>query len=187
MLLVAWFSLWAVLLLGRKLPLALPAGLLLSGFTMLLSSLSFADPQITPLHPALQSPLLSVHVLTMMLSYTLFGLVALGGGLGLAVRPASDRLRHAELLILYPAVFLLATGIILGSIWASTAWGSWWSWDPKETWALITLIVYTVLLSCNRFFRKPIWFHLGAILAFLLVLCTWFGVSFFLGGMHAYA
>ena len=187
MLLVAWFSLWAMLLLGHRLPLALPSGMLLSGFTMLLASLAFADPQIVPLSPALESPLLSVHVLSMMLSYTLFGLVALNGVLGLIARSASDRLRQAGLWILYPAVFLLTAGIILGSVWASTAWGSWWSWDPKETWALITLIVYVALLVGNRFFRKPLWFHLGAVFAFFLVLFTWFGVSLFLGGMHAYA
>ena len=187
MLLVAWFALLAVLTLGWRLPLVLPAGMLLSGFTMLLASMSFADPQITPLVPALQSPLLSVHVLSMMLSYTLFGLAALGGALGLAVRSASDRLRRAETVILYPAVSLLGIGIILGSIWASTAWGSWWSWDPKETWALITLIVYAILLSCNRFLRKPFWFHLCTVLAFFIVLFTWFGVSYFLGGMHAYS
>ena len=187
MLLVAWFALLAVLVLGRRLPILLPSGLLLAGFTMLLSSLSFVDPQITPLVPALQSPLLSVHVLSMMLSYTLFGLAALGGALGLSVRPASVRLRQAGLYILCPAVSLLGIGIILGSVWASTAWGSWWSWDPKETWALITLIVYAILLACNRFLRKPIWFHLGTVLAFLLVLFTWFGVSYFLGGMHAYS
>ena len=187
MLLVGWFALWATFLPGRQLPMLLPSGLLLSGFTMLLASLSFADPLIAPLSPALQSPLLSVHVLSMMLSYTLFGLVALGGVLGLSVRSASERLREIDRNILYPATGLLAAGIILGSIWAKSAWGSYWSWDPKETWALITLCIYAAVLLLDRMMRRPVWFHIGTIVAFVSVLFTWFGVSYFLGGMHAYA
>ena len=90
---------------------------------------------------------------------------------------------------LYPAVFLLAFGIIIGSLWANISWGNYWSWDPKETWALITLLIYAFALhgSNLKVFQRPRFFHAYCIFAFLSVLITYFGVNFFLGGMHAYA
>ena len=87
------------------------------------------------------------------------------------------------LLMLYPAVFLLATGIVIGALWANISWGNYWSWDPKEVWALITLIIYALPLQLNQ---KPISFHLFCVFAFLSVIITYFGVNLILGGIHAY-
>lgn len=187
MMLMAWLSTLAVLLLWRRFPLVQPPGFLLSGFTMLVASLAAANPQITPLMPVLQSPLLSLHVLSMMVSYTLFGLVALNGLMGLLL--SGERLRDISLLILCPAVFLLTFGTFLGAVWANVSWGSYWSWDPKETWALVTLLIYAFALHGGALpcFRKPRFFHIYCILAFLAVLMTYFGVNLFLGGMHSYA
>ena len=187
MMLMAWLSTLAMLLLWRRFPLVQPPGFLLSGFTMLVASLAAANPQITPLMPVLQSPLLSLHVLSMMISYTLFGLVALNGLMGLLL--SGERMRDIGMLSLYPAVFLLTLGTFLGAVWANVSWGSYWSWDPKETWALVTLLIYAFalhggLLPC---FCKPRFFHIYCILAFLAVLVTYFGVNLFLGGMHSYA
>ena len=88
-----------------------------------------------------------------------------------------------------PGVFMIAFGIIVGSVWANTSWGNYWSWDPKETWALITMLVYAVPLHSRfiPFLRKPKVFHIYCIFAFLSVLITYYGVNFFLGGMHSYA
>ena len=190
MLLMAWLSALAMLLLWRRFALVQPLGLVLAGFTMLIASLASANPQITHLMPVLQSPLLSVHVLAMMVSYTLFGLVALNGMMGLFLPAApSERLRDVSLLILYPAVFLLTFGTFLGAVWANISWGNYWSWDPKETWALVTVLIYAAALHGGSLpaFRRPRFFHIFSILAFLAVLVTYFGVNLFLGGMHSYS
>ena len=100
------------------------------------------------------------------------------------ISPAAERLRDVSEAMLPPAVLLLSTGIILGSVWANVSWGSYWSWDPKETWALITLLVYAVPLHGGL---SPRAFHLYTLLAFACVLITWFGVNLFMGGMHSYA
>ena len=190
MMLMAWLSTLGMCLLWKKYPLVLPLGFLLAGFTMLMASMAGANPQITHLMPVLQSPLLSIHVLTMMLSYTLLGLVALNGIMGLAVpREASARLMDISLVVLYPAVFLLMAGTFLGAVWANISWGNYWGWDPKETWALVTFLVYSFALHGGvlKPFRSPRFFHGFCVLAFLCVLITYFGVNFLLGGMHAYA
>ena len=191
MMLMAWFAMGAVLLLFRKFQLIAPMGFLVAGFTMLLASRAGVSPQIMPLMPVLQSPLLSIHVLSMMLSYTLFGLVAFNGILGVALPSvdAQERLRDASLVVLYPAVFLLTFGTFLGAVWANISWGSYWAWDPKETWALVTMLVYGFTLHGGslKAFRSPRFFHWYTIIAFLSVLVTYFGVNLLLGGMHSYA
>ena len=83
----------------------------------------------------------------------------------------------------------LCNGIFLGAVWANVSWGNYWSWDPKESWALITLLVYAVPLhkASIGLFRQPRAYHIYIIAAFLAVLITYFGVNFLLGGMHSYA
>ena len=188
MMLMAWLVCSASLLTSKKYPIIQPVALLLAGFTLLLATR--AGARITPLHPGLQSPLLSVHVLLMMLSYTLLGLVAFNGILGLLIR-GEERKRHLMEMggrILLPGWTVLLAGTVIGSIWAQSAWGSWWSWDPKETWALVTLIVYAVLIGCIKagLLKKPVLFHILSIVAFATVLFTYFGVNLLLGGLHSY-
>lgn len=91
--------------------------------------------------------------------------------------------------MLCPAVFCLAAGIFVGAVWANVSWGRYWGWDPKEVWALITLLVYAAALHTESLpqFRRPAFFHTFSIAAFLTVLITYFGVNFLLGGMHSYA
>ena len=98
-------------------------------------------------------------------------------------------LRDMSLTILYPAVFMLTTGTFIGAVWANISWGSYWAWDPKETWALITMLVYAATLHSSTVsrFARPRFFHAYATIAFLTVLITYFGVNFLLGGMHSYA
>ena len=86
-------------------------------------------------------------------------------------------------------IALLFIGILLGAVWANISWGKYWSWDPKETWALITFMIYGVAFHQRSipFLRRPLWFHLYLVLAFPTVLMTYFGVNYFLGGMHSYA
>lgn len=91
--------------------------------------------------------------------------------------------------MLCPAVFCLAAGIFVGAVWANVSWGRYWGWDPKEVWALITLLVYAAALHTESLpqFRRAAFFHAFSIAAFLTVLITYFGVNFLLGGMHSYA
>lgn len=167
--------------------------MLISSFALLVSHLSFMSPEMTPLMPVLQSPLLSIHVSTIMVAYALFAILTLVSVAALiAYRRGSEQAEHMTLvcqLLLYPAVFLLTTGIFLGAIWANVSWGTYWSWDPKETWALITMMVYAAPLhrESMRIFREPRAYHIYMICAFLSVLITYFGVNYLLGGMHSYA
>ncbi|MGN1245053.1 MAG: cytochrome c biogenesis protein CcsA, partial [Muribaculaceae bacterium] len=91
-------------------------------------------------------------------------------------------------IMLYPAVFLLTAGIFIGAVWANVSWGRYWGWDPKEVWALITMLIYATALHSRslRCYDRPVFFHWFALLAFLSVLFTYFGVNYFLGGLHSY-
>ena len=182
------------LLMHRRFAYLIPFGFLLSGFTLLVAWLGEMNPQITPLMPVLKSPLLSTHVSVIMMSYALLAFMVLNGLMALIQMWRGNQQQVEQLtllsrLMLYPAVFFLAAGIFLGAVWANVSWGKYWSWDPKEVWALITMMIYAVPFHQESlpFLRKPKWFHLYLILAFLTVLMTYFGVNYFLGGMHSYA
>ena len=181
---------------GGKYEIALPAGLLMTGFVLLVQMIGGSNPPITHLMPVLSSPLLSLHVTVIMIAYAQLFFIMLNGISAVVVRltqPSNtaylERLRDISLIMLYPAVALLAAGIFIGAVWANISWGNYWSWDPKEVWALITLLVYIAPLHNTLWtsFRKPMFFHIYSILAFLSVLITYFGVNFLLGGMHSYA
>jgi len=180
---------------ARHYEMALPSGLLMSGFVLLVQMMGGANPPITHLMPVLSSPLLSLHVTVIMIAYALLFFIMLNGISAIIVRitqPTNisylERLQVISRIMLYPAVTLLAAGIFIGAIWANISWGNYWSWDPKEVWALITLLVYTIPLFHNVFtaLRKPMFFHVYSIIAFLSVIITYFGVNLILGGIHAY-
>ena len=181
---------------------------LLASFCLLVAMLGGTNSQLTPLMPVLQSPLLSIHVMTVMCAYALFALQMLMGIQAIVqlckrdarCSPETDRsLEHTTALsqlMLYPAVFLLAIGIFLGAVWANVSWGNYWSWDPKESWALITLMVYAVPFHRSVFNiygtqgdsrRAMLRYHVYIVAAFLFVIITYFGVNYFLSGMHSYA
>ena len=184
------------LIMMQKYEMALPAGLLMTGIVLLVQMMGGSNPPITHLMPVLSSPLLSLHVTVIMIAYALLFFIMLNGISALIVRVTQptntqflERLRNISMIMLYPAVALLAAGIFIGAVWANISWGNYWSWDPKEVWALITLLVYIAPLHSTlwKSFQKPLFFHLYCILAFLSVLITYFGVNMLLGGMHSYA
>lgn len=184
------------LIMSRKYEMSLPAGLLMTGVVLLVQMMGGSNPPVTHLMPVLSSPLLSLHVSVIMLAYALLFFIMLNGISAVVVRISQpenrdylQRLQDISTIMLYPAVALLATGIFIGAIWANISWGNYWSWDPKEVWALITLLVYAIPLHKTvwKAFRNPMFFHIYGILAFLSVLITYFGVNFLLGGMHSYA
>lgn len=192
---MSWCSVVLTLIMAKRFRLALPFGLLMAGFTLLVAMLGEASPRITQLMPVLQSPLLSVHVMVIMLSYTLLAFIMLNGITAVVLHLLHRDEKEIEYLyvvsriMLYPAVMLLGIGIFIGAIWANVSWGRYWGWDPKEVWALVTMIVYAAMIHTTSLekLRRPMLFHLLAIVAFLAVLVTYFGVNFVLGGMHSYA
>ncbi len=166
-------------------------GFLVSGFALLVAHLGMMNPRMTPLVPVLSSPLLSFHVSSIMIAYTLLAFTSLNSmvALVLAKRKDGEYLETAKrqnLLCLFPAVFFLGTGIFIGAVWANVSWGRYWGWDPKETWALITFLAYGLLLHKSFAPKGLVAFHIVSLLNFLTVLMTYFGVNYFLGGMHSY-
>ena len=173
----------------RRFPFTVPFGFLLSGFALLVAHLGQMNPQITPLMPVLVSPWLSMHVSLIMMSYALFAFIMLNGILALCIRRHERMLMLLSRLLLYPANFFLGAGIFMGAVWANVSWGRYWAWDPKEVWALITFLVYGMAFHSKSLsaFRRPLFYHIYMIAAFLTVLMTYFGVNYVLGGMHSYA
>ncbi len=178
----------------RRFIFVLPFGFLLSGFTLLVSYLGQMNPQITPLMPVLVSPWLSSHVSMIMMSYALFAFMMFNAILALCMMRGGNEEQVEQLTVLnkvmmYPACFFLGIGIFLGAVWANVSWGRYWAWDPKEVWALITFMVYSVGFHSDsiKILRNPKFFHWYMLLAFLTILMTYFGVNYVLGGMHSYA
>ena len=171
------------LVLHRRNGRALPVAMLAVGLCLLVAMMSGANPPVTNLMPVLNSPLLCLHVAVIMMAYALFFFLALSSLLAIIFRRQQQP--NGSFLLLYPAVFLLALGIVIGAVWANISWGSYWSWDPKEVWALITLIVYAIPMHPGVLKSKRA-LHLYCVLAFFSVIITYFGVNILLGGMHAY-
>ena len=142
-----------------------------AAFVLLVAHMGEASPHITSLMPVLHSPWLSAHVSVVMMSYALLVLSIV------------------ERSLLRLAVFLLAAGIFLGAVWANVSWGTYWSWDPKESWALITMLVYSVPLHSQSlpWFRSTRNYRIYSVAALCCLLMTYFGVNYLLGGMHSYA
>ena len=193
---LAWTALLLTLLFYRRFQMLLPFGFLLCGFSLLVATMGEANPQITALKPVLSSPLLSIHVMVIMFSYALLAFVMLNGLTAVFLHLFSKncdtqivRLQTVSQLMLYPAVFCLTLGIFIGAVWANQSWGRYWGWDPKEVWALITMMVYSTAFHSKSlpFLQKPLYFHIFTVVAFLAVLFTYFGVNFLLGGLHSYA
>ena len=190
---MAWATLIVTLVMQKRFLPVKQFGPLLSSFALLVAMITDGNPQITQLMPVLQSPLLSVHVMVIMFSYALFGLTALIGLQGLIAHHRKQEEKEQQLaalsqFLLYPAVALIAIGIFIGAIWANVSWGRYWSWDSKETWALITMLIYSVPLHADiKWLRKAQHMHIYMLLAFLSVLMTYFGVNYFFSGMHSYA
>ncbi len=169
--------------------------------TALLALLTLAyastfESQITPLMPALRSNWLTVHVFTCFLGYGGVA-VAFLSSVGYLMAAQRNDPAHQALIGAFDQAtaqtisfgfLFLTVGIISGAVWANSAWGTYWSWDPKETWSLITWFIYAVFLHC-RFLRgwrgkRAAWVSL---IGFASVIFTYFGVNYLLSGLHSYA
>lgn len=193
---MAWCCSLFAIVFSKRFRYAMPFGFLICGFALLVAMMGESTPQITQLMPVLHSPLLSIHVMLIMVAYTLLAFTMMNGVTAIVLhsinRGATEQIEYLSVIsriLLYPAVFLLTVGIFIGAIWANVSWGRYWGWDPKEVWALITMLIYASAIHVQslKWFRKPIHFHLFCVVAFLSVLMTYFGVNFVLGGLHSYA
>lgn len=200
------FVAWAVMLLSlavcRRFRIALTFGFLMSGFFLLVSHIGQMNPDISHVMPVLNSPLLSIHVSFIMISFALLAMTFICGVTALIIggvsvvrrKPADadaplESLRLLSRLFLYPALTTLGIGIFVGAIWANVSWGQYWGWDPKEVWALITFMVYAIAVHTQSLpaLGRPLRYHAFMAAAFLTVIMTYFGVNYVLGGMHSYA
>lgn len=201
MIFISWVTLLAGFIFGRKSWFAMSATAVLAGLTLLVAHMSFMDPEITALVPVLQSYWLTLHVSVITASYAFFGLGALLGLISLLlilfstmqnldhVGKTLDELAAINYQALTLGLYFLTIGTFLGAIWANESWGRYWGWDPKETWSLITIIVYAfVVHSRNIPGMKDLYtFNVMALFAIASVLMTYFGVNYYLSGLHSYA
>ena len=197
MLTIAWTAMLAALLSFRRFPIMMPFGIIVASLATLVSAMGNANPAVTQLMPVLSSPLLSIHVSLMMLSYTILAVIMINGLCGLSVslrrasgsKEASAKMARMSEALMYPALFFLGSGIIAGSVWANVSWGCYWNWDPKETWALITFLIASlgVHRTSIQFLQSPRSYHIYTLILSASVLFTYFGVNYLLGGLHSYA
>lgn len=189
MLTVAWLVMLISILMQLRIRIVMVFGFLISGFFLLVSHINQMDPAIGQMMPVLNSPLLSIHVSIIMMSYALLSLTFICGIMGICLRSHGEELQALSRIFLYPALTTMGFGIFIGAIWANVSWGNYWSWDSKETWALITFMIYAVVVHTQSLpvFRKPLVYHIYITLAFLSIAMTYFGVNYFLTGMHSYA
>jgi cytochrome c-type biogenesis protein CcsB len=201
MIFISWVTLLAGFIFSRKSPFALSATAVLAGLTLMVAHLSFMDPEITNLVPVLKSYWLTLHVSVITGSYAFLGLgailaiismilILLSGKNNLErISATLDELVVINYKSLTVGLYLLTIGTFLGAVWANESWGRYWGWDPKETWSLITIIVYSFVLHARLIpgLKDLFSYNLLALFGFSSVLMTYFGVNYYLSGLHSYA
>lgn len=195
---IAWATVLAGLIFGQKSTITLALATLFGGVILFVSGLNWMDPQINTLVPVLKSPWLMFHVAVIVAAYGFFGISFLLGITNLSLMAFTKnslvvtyRIKELSIinnLSLLVGLALMTAGTFLGAVWANESWGRYWGWDPKETWALITVVVYAIVthLHMVRKWNNPWIFNLLSVLAFSSVLMTFLGVNYFLSGMHSY-
>lgn len=198
---VAWAAMLAGFIFSKRSRVVLPATALLSTLTLFVAHLSWMDPEITNLVPVLKSYWLTIHVAVITASYGFFGLGAILGLFNLALYSVKSKSNKDKIdpqianitvineLNLTLGLYLLTIGSFLGAVWANESWGRYWGWDPKETWALITMLVYAFILHMRLIpsFKSTFAFNFGSLIGLGSVLMTYFGVNYYLSGLHSYA
>lgn len=201
MLYISWATCLAGLIFANRSEITLSMTTILAGLTLLVAGFSWMSPELTNLVPVLKSYWLIIHVAIITASYGFLGIGALLGMFNLVLmlaRNSKNRYRinftikelvHITQISIIIGLFLLTIGSFLGGVWANESWGRYWGWDPKETWALVTIIVYTFVGHMHRIpgFKGHFALSTGALIAFGSVLMTYFGVNYYLSGLHSYA
>jgi len=195
---IAFATMIAGLVFSKKSNFSLSAACLVSSMLLVVANLNWLNPEITNLVPVLKSYWLMIHVSIITSSYGFFGLCAFLGFLNLVliILNNGEKIKSnvSDLTIINEqsmivGLFLLTIGTFLGGVWANESWGRYWGWDPKETWALVSCIVYAVILHVRLLKSKQYIyiFNLLSLFGFSSILMTYFGVNYYLDGLHSYA
>ncbi len=198
---VAWVLVLCGLITYKKSDFSLPLATLFSGALLFVSYLDWLSPEITNLMPVLKSFWLKVHVATIVSSYAPLALSAILGFMALLLvifktkktAPVIDirirELTYINEIAMTIGLFVLAVGTFLGGVWANESWGRYWAWDPKETWALISIIVYAIVLHFRLIpkLNNRLTLNIASVFAFGTIIMTSFGVNYYLSGLHSYA
>ena len=200
MIYIAWAVMLAGLIFARRNPMVLAAAAVLSGLTLFVAQMSWLNPEITNLVPVLKSYWLTIHVAVITASYGFLGVSAIIGCIVLimaAFQNPENRKRivstigqltsinEASMIL---GLYFLTIGTFLGAIWANESWGRYWGWDAKETWSLITILLYGFISHMRLIhdFRGWFAFNLASVIGLLSVLMTYLGVNYYLSGLHSY-
>jgi cytochrome c-type biogenesis protein CcsB len=201
MIFISWVTILAGFIFSRRSAFALSATAVLASMTLMVAHLSFMDPEITNLVPVLKSYWLTLHVSVITGSYGFLGLGAILGLITMVLLALSnnknreriastiDELTVINYKTLTLGLYFLTIGTFLGAVWANESWGRYWGWDPKETWSLITIIIYSIVIHSRMIpgLKDVFTFNLISLFAFSSVLMTYFGVNYYLSGLHSYA
>jgi cytochrome c-type biogenesis protein CcsB len=201
MIYIGWATVLAGFIFSKRSPITLASTAILTGLILFVAHLNWMNPQVTNLVPVLNSYWLSIHVSMITASYGFLGLGALLGFITVILFIVKTQNNEKQITLsikelnainemsLMVGLVLLTIGNFLGGVWANESWGRYWGWDPKETWALVTILVYAVVVHLR--FIKAIYSEFNyaviSLLAFTSVLMTYFGVNYYLAGMHSYA
>ena len=198
---IGWSTIVAGFLVSKHSPLTLAATAMLSGITLLVAMISSFDPQITNLVPVLKSYWLTIHVSMITASYGFLGLAALLGFIGLLLFVALNdkntkrlslsikELNLVSEMAILMGLVLLTVGNFLGGVWANESWGRYWGWDAKETWALVSILIYATVAHIRYIpkFYTEFRYSMISLVSFSTILMTFFGVNYYLSGLHSYA
>ncbi len=201
MIYIGWATMLAGLIFSKKSKMSLATTAILTSLVLMTAHHSWMDPQITNLVPVLKSYWLIIHVAIITASYSFLGLGALLGFINLVLMNFKSRknlqninnaIRELNQIIemgLIIGLIMLTIGTFLGGVWANESWGRYWGWDPKETWALITILIYSFVLHMRLIpgLRGDFAFSFASLISFASVLMTYFGVNYYLSGLHSYA
>ena len=201
MIYIGWATILAGFIFVKKSPITLAATAILTFLILYVAHMSWMDPQITNLVPVLKSYWLTIHVSVITASYGFLALGALLGFFNLILMIMKTPKNHLLMVnhikelttinerTLTVGLYMLAIGTFIGGVWANESWGRYWGWDPKETWALVSILVYSFILHM-RFIpglKSRFTFNLASIIGFFSILMTYFGVNYYLSGLHSYA
>ncbi len=201
MIYVAWATQFFGLVFGRKSAITMASTAFVAGMILMIAHWNWMDPAIANLQPVLNSYWLMIHVAVIVGSYGPFALGMIIGVVALLLMVIASpqnkqkiKLQIKELTIinelaLTVGLIMLTIGNFLGGMWANESWGRYWGWDPKETWALISIMIYAFVIHMRLIpgLRGPWIFNLMSVVAFASIMMTFFGVNFYLVGLHSYA
>ncbi|HET6558659.1 MAG TPA: cytochrome c biogenesis protein CcsA, partial [Prolixibacteraceae bacterium] len=200
MIYIGWATILSGFIFARRSPITLAVTTILTGIILFVAGMSWMNPEITNLVPVLKSYWLIVHVAVITASYGFLAMGALLGMLNLVLmiirNPKNEKnIRFTILEVSYIiemalmiGLLMLIIGSFIGGVWANESWGRYWGWDPKETWALVTVLVYTIILHLRKVpgLKSILGLSSLALVGLSSVLMTFFGVNYYLSGMHSY-